>query len=835
MVTLITNRLNSYNFKNPNFDLTIEETLDSFNYWWNTYKGPIQLDTETNIVVGVYGWKGHLKGINKDFHEDLDEEGNRIPQKKECYVVQIGDMEGKNQWLFDIPGANEAMIATLHMVFSSDRDKLIHNALYDYTVVKWCFGIDMNKLKCTFLISQILTTGLDVGEDLPKGYHSLAGCAERILKLDLSKEQQTTFNGEPLTLEQIKYAAIDVTILGEIYNSLIESINEKNLSNVVQLECNLVRSYGDGMCENLYLDFEEWSKTMYFQQAEVERIKSEFNNLLKEYLPDFILTTGEKYEEAKNDPSSNPNDVHAYLNHYQSVSNFVQLEDKYDFKWSSPKIKKTLIRTLFPEISSYAKARDYYDFVKLRENDEDFPELDKLFILKNIVSKDFDAAETYFINNHKDLLEELSIFNSAGTVWLNLNSPIQKLYLFLCIDPNIESTNKEVIAKINHPLASKLKEYNKASKMATSYGQNFLNAINPDGMFRISGFKQILNTGRSSMDKLQLLPGQAVYRNPFKPNNPKTGTRDDGHKWVVVGADYASQEAVVAATFCNETALMEAIADGCDFHSTCASLMFPEEWKKLGGDPKPKGKPEDKTLQKLRNSSKTTSFGLFYGKSAVGLGESLNIPATTKDLVDKYPEEVESYLKANNESYEVYCREYYKGRRSAAAEHDFLKKAHKDGLFLFEVTTADDLIDRFYGTFPNIYSYLTNCAEEALQNGYVKTPDPIQRMRFFKKPEDNSEANSIKRAAQNFPIQSSSANMTKYAICLIKKYIEDNGLQEKLKFALPLHDEIRYLCRKDFSKEGLKIVVDKMEESAEFILGNKLLKAEGEITEVWEK
>jgi hypothetical protein len=77
--------------------------------------------------------------------------------------------------------------------------------------------------------------------------------------------------------------------------------------------------------------------------------------------------------------------------------------------------------------------------------------------------------------------------------------------------------------------------------------------------------------------------------------------------------------------------------------------------------------------------------------------------------------------------------------------------------------------------------------------------------------------------------------MTKYAICLIKKHIEENNLQNKLKFVLPLHDEIRYICREDFAQEGLKIVVDLMEEAAQFILNNTLLKAEGEITEVWEK
>ena len=77
--------------------------------------------------------------------------------------------------------------------------------------------------------------------------------------------------------------------------------------------------------------------------------------------------------------------------------------------------------------------------------------------------------------------------------------------------------------------------------------------------------------------------------------------------------------------------------------------------------------------------------------------------------------------------------------------------------------------------------------------------------------------------------------MTKYAICLIKKYLEDNNLSHKMKFCLPLHDEVQYIAREDFTEEALKIVIDKMEDAAEFILKNRLLKAEGQITDVWEK
>jgi hypothetical protein len=37
--------------------------------------------------------------------------------------------------------------------------------------------------------------------------------------------------------------------------------------------------------------------------------------------------------------------------------------------------------------------------------------------------------------------------------------------------------------------------------------------------------------------------------------------------------------------------------------------MFPDLWKEKGGESKPKGKPKDKDLLKVRSDSKATSFG----------------------------------------------------------------------------------------------------------------------------------------------------------------------------------------------------------------------------------
>jgi DNA polymerase I-like protein with 3'-5' exonuclease and polymerase domains len=337
------------------------------------------------------------------------------------------------------------------------------------------------------------------------------------------------------------------------------------------------------------------------------------------------------------------------------------------------------------------------------------------------------------------------------------------------------------------------------------------------------------------MKLMQLLPGTSAYRNPFTPNNPETGTRDDGHVWKVVGADYASQEAVVAGTFSNEIVFLTALKEGLDFHSYCTSFMFPEQWQALGGDPKPKGKPKDKLLLGLRQKSKVTSFGIMYGKSAIGLGESLGVPSSTSELIEEYELEYQNYMLEHDEDYKAFYVGYRSGRNTKGARHEWIKNQHKLGLFLPDIVTGDDLIDRFHNAFPEMAKFLDDSSEEGAVNKHIYTPDVINRVRRFPHPQFSGEESKIRRQAQNFKIQSSSANMTKYAICLLKNHIEANNLQNKMKFCLALHDEIQYIAREDFAEEALELIVSKMEEAGEFILSNTLQKAEGAITDVWEK
>jgi len=800
MIYLITNRSSEYDREElEKANITLAKGKD-FLLWLNTYEGRTQLDTETNVCRDIHGWKRERKGKNKWHDPILDEYGNKIPENRKCYVVQIGDEEGINQWIFDVPGLNGKKLSALESYLRSDLVKILHNALFDYTVIKWNFGIDIKNIRCTFLMSKILYTGRNMGI----GWHSFAGCAKRYLGIDISKAAQTTFDGNPMSSEQVLYAAIDVAPLIKLHDAIQKDINYWGLENVVRLECALVRPYGDAMCDNFYLNIDPWRDNMKAQQKELEEITQNLYDTMIDHFKDECEELG-----------------------------FIQANDHYDFKWNSPKSKKELMRIEYPmlpdDCTTIIKYKRFYK--EILEDIDNGCEREDPTLLEYYLNKDFNKMEQHFISNHHNALCELGIFTPKGTININFNSSDQTTKLFKLVDPTIENSNKDTISKLDHPLAKEFKKFSRAAKLVTSYGENFIDYVAPDGKLRIPKVTQILETGRTSLGLYQLLPGDNKYRNCFYP--PRG--------WKVVGVDYSSQEAVVAATFSDEAKLLDAIKNNYDFHSVSASIMFPDEWQSLGGDPKPKGKPDNKELLKLRQNSKVTSFGLMYGKSAVGLADDLGLFVGVEDLINNFEEEADNYIHNNDDEgtytpeYAAFVHERYKGRFSKTSRKMFLKEEHKSGKWKGDIVTGDDLVERFYKSFPNIRSFLVDGADVAVQKSHIRTPDIFGRIRFFDPPDDIREEKAIHRQAMNYPIQASSANMTKYAIVLCKKYIEENDLQDKVKFFLPIHDEAIFIAVNEFADEWLEIQIKLMEKAGEVVLKNNLQKAEGAVSQTWQK
>jgi len=161
-------------------------------------------------------------------------------------------------------------------------------------------------------------------------------------------------------------------------------------------------------------------------------------------------------------------------------------------------------------------------------------------------------------------------------------------------------------------------------------------------------------------------------------------------------------------------------------------------------------KIEDVTKE-MRYKSKAVNFGIIYGQSKYGLAKAIGI--------------------SNNE--------------------------------------AEDFINKYFETYPNIRLYMDSTVNFAAKNGYVETV--FGRKRYL--PEINSSNTMIhefaKRAAINQPIQGTAADIMKLAMIECAKKFKENNIKSKI--ILQVHDEIVIETLKSELEEVKSLVKEAME------------------------
>lgn len=374
-----------------------------------------------------------------------------------------------------------------------------------------------------------------------------------------------------------------------------------------------------------------------------------------------------------------------------------------------------------------------------------------------------------------DMFEEVS--RQASVNW---DSPKQVLAVFQCYEKKLENVNgKELIKyKTKHSLIGKYIKYKESMKVASSYGEAFLKHLGGDGRIH-TGFNQILDTGRvsSSRPNMQQIPADNRFRNCF--------TAPEG--WSFVSADYSSQELNVIAFGSKDPVWISALERGEDLHSTCADLVYKQEWKDSAEDDCAyyinKSKCNCPEHKRLRTNVKTVNFGLAYGMGANKLAETLLIS---------------------------------KGE-------------------------AKQLIEDYFKAFPNIGEFLDKLANYGKSFGYIKTFPPFNRKRWFvnwfpKIWSDESksmEMSSIERASKNTPIQGASADMTKLAMIYVREFIKDYNLPVKM--VMTVHDQIDTICADKHLEWWMEEFQKLMEKAANVVVTNGLLKADVTSSKTWEK
>ncbi len=193
---------------------------------------------------------------------------------------------------------------------------------------------------------------------------------------------------------------------------------------------------------------------------------------------------------------------------------------------------------------------------------------------------------------------------------------------------------------INDEFLKKYFDYQENAKVVSTYGQNYLNAINPLTGRIHTVFRQLgADSGRMACGssqsnrslaklkkmmfkevtypQLQNLPANKETRHSFVPNPGN----------VMCSCDYSAMESRLGADIYEEPAMREEYLHGSgDIHSLVAKACFPE----LKDVPV---KDIASKYPKLRNKAKPITFAIQFGGSAYAVASSLNISTEEAQLI----------------------------------------------------------------------------------------------------------------------------------------------------------------------------------------------------------
>lgn len=239
------------------------------------------------------------------------------------------------------------------------------------------------------------------------------------------------------------------------------------------------------------------------------------------------------------------------------------------------------------------------------------------------------------INTQGDLF---SGFDTKPRCHINWTSSQQVIPLFeelglnlKVLDKKTKHYKKSVDIKVVEPQASKSPlipiyiKYKKAAIIVNTFGQKFLNLINPVTGRIHANFNQLgTDTGRlsSTEPNLQNLPHDAQTRACF--------VSDKGNRWI--SADYSGQESYLMASMANDEAMLEELTNGSgDLHSLTAKMVFQQIPRDMPL------KDIKKNFKDLRQEAKGYEFCFNYGGQDSTLIRNYGLDAKrAKEIYENY-------------------------------------------------------------------------------------------------------------------------------------------------------------------------------------------------------
>lgn len=501
------------------------------------------------------------------------------------------------------------------------------------------------------------------------------------------------------------------------------------------------------------------------------------------------------------------------------------------------------------------------------------------------------ADNVYVVIPQPSLFSE---FDTGPQCIINWNSSKQVIRLFeelgfdlLVKDKKTGKMKKSVESKFIELQASKSSivplylEYSAAFKVVTSFGQNFLDAINPVTQRIHPTFNQMMDTGRLSCgsggkgkggktkdddiaeeedenkdtstqanDKsvnVQQLPATEETRAAFVP--------EKGH--LLVDCDYGDQEGHVFTELSNDKEWIAFYNDPNqrDGHSFVAKMCFPKD---LDGVAE---KDVKKVRKDLRDLAKKARFCFNYNGQAPTMATNCNIPVDfATEIYNNYFKRfngIASYFKVQkrdmwNRGYiliskvtglRAYIYDYpiLKGieRRKNGMEDfwDIYKAARDSGRVINEIppSVMQEIAKRFAEGKPIEeiavrYSYKVKKAGKVEERFIDINRETVyvSVMKHLWKRKSASDNQSC-----NYPSQGTAAAMTKIAGIRYFNHLVNDGLIFKVLIPNDVHDEYLIEPPTEIAEQEAKKLSECMEYAAAIFCKKVTIKAVPEISDKW--
>lgn len=413
------------------------------------------------------------------------------------------------------------------------------------------------------------------------------------------------------------------------------------------------------------------------------------------------------------------------------------------------------------------------------------------------------------VNAQGDLF---SGFDTKPRCHINWTSSQQVIPLFedlglnlKVLDKKTKHYKKSVDIKVVEPQASKSPlipiyiNFKKSAIIVNTFGQKFLNLINPVTGRIHANFNQLgTDTGRlsSTEPNLQNLPHDALTRSCF--------VSDKGNKWI--SADYSGQESYLMASMANDTAMLEELTNGSgDLHSLTAKMVFQQI---------PRDTPLSdikKKYKDLRQEAKGYEFCFNYGGQDSTLIRNYGLSAPrAKEIYENYMSGFAGLKRYQDFRRKDVMRKGYillspiTGHKAYIYDYDELK---------FQMEKQEE--DGFWDYYREMKRDAPEC-------------DTVQGVRRLARRKAESEKQSI-----NYPIQAAGALCFKLASIKLFNWLLKNDLLFKVKYCIPVHDEINLEAPEEIAQEVAETLVKCMISAGKPFCTRAHLGADVEIGNHW--